>query len=164
MPLIRAWRNDYKIWRWCRQHDLISDFDQARWFDTQSKDPTIKMYKIMVCAVDSASVAIREPITVGVCGFTSIDLHNRRAEFSLYIAPAYQHRDFGSQGLRSLLTHGFSNLGFHVIWGEVFEGNPALEKFEALGFKRDGIRRDFYFRDGKYIDAHLISIKDSEWK
>ncbi len=133
---------------------------QNRWFNEQSANPTIKMYKSLLTFEGDKKPS---PVPVGVCGLTSIDMTNRRAEFSLYTAPQYQGYALGLKTLLCLLTHGFLNLGLNLIWGEVFDGNPALEKFESLGFKREGIRRDFYFRDGKYIDAHLISIKASEW-
>lgn len=119
------------------------------------------MYKIMVAAKDAAGKP--HVVPVGVCGLTSIDMVNRRAEFSIYTAPAYHGTGFGIQGLRCLLQHGFQNLGMHTIWGEVFDGNPALEKFEALGFRREGLREDFYMRDGEFIDAHIIAVRDGEW-
>lgn len=157
--LIRSWRNDYRVWQWCRQNDLISDFDQIEWFRKQSADPATKMYKLMVSGPD-----IEKSTPVGVCGFTSICLTNRRAEFSLYIAPGCHGQRFGEYGLRGLLKHGFQNLGLNLIWGEVFERNPAMELFEKVGFKREGIRRDFYYRDGRFIDAYLISLRSCEWK
>lgn len=154
--MILSWRNDHRIWQWCRQNDLISDAEQLAWFEKQSKDNTIKMYKTTVKTKDKY-------VAVGVCGFTSIDMTNRRAEFSLYISPNFQGNSFGKKALNCLLTHGFKNLGFNTIWGEVFDGNPAINMFYALGFKHEGTRREFYFRDGKFINAELISIKASEW-
>lgn len=157
MDLARGWRNDYRVWRWCRQRNPISDFEQARWFDAQSKDPTIQMFKIMASG-DGKSNA------VGVCGFTSIDWPNRRAEFSLYVDARLQGQGFGRGALHCLLTQGFDNLGFHVIWGETFEGNPAEHLFAKMGFVKEGTRRDFYFKEGKFMDAHLYSIKETEWR
>lgn len=150
--LIRSWRNDYEIWRWCRQNDLISDIDQAKWFERQSKDPSIKMYGVF-SNIDEL---------VGVCGLTSIDQVNRRAEFSLYIGVNHQEQGYGRKALKILLQHGFKNLGLHQIWGETFEDNPAASMFESLGFKHDGTRRSFYFKDGKFIDCHLYSVFESE--
>lgn len=158
MVQVRNWRNDHRIWQWCRQNDFISDAEQARWFDRQSADPSIKMYKILV-QLEGAD----KTVAVGVCGLTSIDMTNRHAEFSIYIAPSAQGNGFGKQALSCLLTHGFKNLGLNVIFGEVFAGNPALTKFEQLGFVHEGVRRAFYFRDGKYCDAHLISMRADEW-
>lgn len=165
MKMVRSWRNDYKIWKWCRQNDMISDYDQISWYERQSKDLTVKMYKIVFSFPKEEEGKERtEIVPIGVCGLTSIDQINSRAEFSLYIAPPYQGNDLGEKALRLLLTHAFKNLALNLVWGEVFDGNPALTTFESLGFRREGIRRDFYFRDGKFIDAHLISIKASEWK
>ncbi len=159
--MARTWRNDYQIWKWCRQDDFISDYAQMDWFRRQYSDPSIKMYKIMVSG-QSKDLKI-SIFPVGVCGLTSIDMKNRRAEFSIYIAPAYHMMGLGKKAMRCLLTHGFYNLGLNLIWGEVFEENPALEMFRSLGFVDEGIRRDFYFRDAKFIPAHLISMRASEW-
>ncbi len=156
LECLRTWRNNHKIWQWCRQDDVISDIDQERWFERQSSDPTIRMYVITI-RVDTHKTQ------VGVCGFTSIDQLNRRAEFSLYIGPEHQQRGFGREALKVLLQHGFLNLGLEQIWGESFEGNPAMKIFDELGFSRDGVRRDFYFKDGHFVNAHLFSILRPEW-
>lgn len=161
MHLVRVWRNDHRIWQWLPQNDLISDSEQMRWFDEQSRDHTVKMYKVVIGYTNDVETKV---IPIGVGGFTSIDMMIRRAKFSLFIAPFYQALSVQQKAISCLLIHGFQNLGLHLIWGEVFEGNPALKIFEEIGFRHEGVRRDFYFRDGKYIDAHLISIKDDEWK
>lgn len=149
---LQAWRNDPRVWKWCRQMKPIADVDQDAWFDSQSKSPNIQMYAVL--ANDQIA---------GVCGFTSIDLINRRAEFSLYIDPSMFGRGLGTMALKTLLSHGFNQWGFHSIWGESFDGNPAVSMFKKVGMKHEGIRRDFYFRDGKFIDAHLYGILASEW-
>jgi RimJ/RimL family protein N-acetyltransferase len=107
---------------------------------------------------------MRQGDLVGVCGLTSIDLINQRAEFSLYIGPEYQGLGYGKAALLTLITHGFRVLNLNCIWGETFNKNPAAEMFEELGFKKEGTRRDFYFRDGRFINAHLYSLLRSEWK
>lgn len=149
---VREWRNHPEIWKYTRQNDLISDMAQIRWFKKQSEDPSIKMYAIE-----------HSGMTVGVCGLTSLDWPNRRAEFSLYIEPKSQKHHLGTFALKTLLDHGFINLGLHQIWGETFQENPAQKLFQKLGFKLDGVRRDFYFKGGKFIDAYLFSLLSSEW-
>ncbi len=151
---IRAWRNDPRIWRWCRQHDWISDANQDHWFKRQTADPTIKMYALMGnCRI------------VGVAGLTSIDAVNRRAEFSLYVGPEFHGLGYGADGLMALFDHGFHELNLHQIWGECFSGNDvALKLFKKMGMREDGIRRDFYFKNGAYTDCQLISILATEWR
>lgn len=99
----------------------------------------------------------------GVVGLTDIDYVNSRAEFSCYVDPDLQGRGLGRAALLALFKHGFEDLGLNSIWGESFDGNPALKLFESLGMKKDGIRRNFYYRGGRFIDAHLISITRDEF-
>lgn len=158
LPKLMAWRNSYAVRKWTRQWDLISQADQAQWFERQATDPIQRMYAIEMGEGTEPSRL------VGVCGLTSIDLINRRAEFSLYIGSEYRRGGLGRLALSTLLAHGFKNMGLNCIWGESFDGNPAMRLFEELGFQKEGIRRSFYFRDGKFIDAHLYSLLASEWK
>lgn len=150
---LRTWRNDFQIWKWCRQNDLISEANQLHWCNGLKDRSDVKMYSIVSSTGQD----------VGVCGLTSIDHVNRRAEFSLYIAPGFQQQGHARAGLKTLISHGFSNLGLNHIWGETFDGNPAAFLFESIGFIKEGTRRGFYFRSGKFIDCHLYSILASEW-
>lgn len=150
--LLRAWRNSPEIFQWCRQNDLLTEAKHASWMHNHPKDDRIKMYII--------KNIMKEP--VGVCGLTDIDLVNQRAEFSLYIGPEFHKSGYGRDALKLLLFHSFRAYPLNIIWGESFDGNPAIKMFESIGFKREGIRRDFYYRNGFHIDAILFSIKKDE--
>lgn len=154
LPKLREWRNDWEIWKWCRQHDLIDEQRHVAWFERQSADPSISMF-----AIRSGLGAL-----LGVCGLTSIDLTNRHAEFSLYIGPEHQRRGHAKAALLTLFDHGFLNLNLNLIWGETFEGNPAASLFEKIGMQKEGVRRQFYYRNGRYLDATLFSVTRAEWE
>jgi len=157
LQLLRSWRNDDRIMKWCRQNDLLSSTDQVRWYEKINIDPTIKMYLITTLIKGCTNC-------IGVCGLTSIDLINSRAEFSLYIAPEYQNKGYGKTTLITLLNKGFNDFNLNLIWGETFNKNPAYKMFKSLGFKKEGTRRQFYYKNGKYVDAHLVSILRKEWR
>jgi RimJ/RimL family protein N-acetyltransferase len=158
--LARKWRNQREVWRWCRQNTLISSSDQERWNQRIATDPTIKMFGIEIYKnINSTS----DDLKVGVCGFTSISMGNRNAEFSLYIAPQFQGNGYGKDALKALLTHGFIDFGFKRIWGEVFDGNPAKKIFESLGMVHEGTLRKSYWKDGRFIDSHIVSMLNSEF-
>lgn len=152
LSTLRAWRNSPSIFRWCRQEDLISHHAHETWFSKQAQDPTIRMYVIMFGSE-----------MVGVCGLTSIDLFNRRAEFSLYIAPDFHRRGLARKALRTLFSHGFLNYGLHIIWGETLDGNPAHKLFEEMGMNCTGKRAHFYYKDGTYWDAHIYSMTERDF-
>ncbi len=154
--LCRQWRNDWEVWRWSSQTDMISDLEQGRWFQAQSADPSVAMYKV-VGNTDKAAAPI------GVCGLKSIRPVHRTAEFLLYIAPAAHRRGIGSKALELLLMHAFSNLGLNLVYGESIAGNPGLPLFDRFGFRQDGTRRQAYWKDGKFVDSHLYSITAEDW-
>jgi len=156
LPQLLEWRNDYRIWAWTRQNDLLNEVEHAEWFERQAKDPTIRMYKLVLKAGGATNM-------VGVCGLTSIDYRNSRAEFSLFVAPFWHRKGIGRNGLQTLFTHGFTNLGLRTIWGETFDKNPAAKMFESLGMVKEGTRRGFYWKDGNYVDAHLYSVTREEF-
>jgi UDP-4-amino-4,6-dideoxy-N-acetyl-beta-L-altrosamine N-acetyltransferase len=146
------WRNDPQIYRWCRQYEPITEEHHKKWLESIQDDPKIKMY-----GIDS------EGAYVGVCGFTGIDWINRSAEFSLYIAPDYQRQGHGTEALKELIKHGFETLNLNRIWGEVFEDNPALSIDLKLGFQEEGLLRETYYRNGKYINTHIISLLKKDY-
>jgi RimJ/RimL family protein N-acetyltransferase len=148
----REWRNNDIVRRWCRQFSLLTEDDHTKWLKRISEDNTIKMFSILV-----------EARAVGVCGLTSIDRVNQKAEFSLYIAPSELRNGYGKKALMLLMHHAFKQQNLNRIWGESFEGNPAIQMFEKLGLSCEGTQRQAYFRNGKFIDSHIYAITRSEF-
>lgn len=153
VELLRSYRNDRRINEWCRQTGLISEENQKKWF-SKLDDSNHRMFTVK---------GMLEDTVVGVCGLTSLDWQASRAEFSLYIAANHQGRGYGKKALMTLLKHGFWDLGLNLIYGETFEGNKAFEMFLSLGMMFEGTRRQFYFKNGRFIDAHLVSITQMEF-
>jgi RimJ/RimL family protein N-acetyltransferase len=154
-------RNEYGNYRFFRQNAPLHWEKHHEWCHAQCTDESVSMFRVHIFSgmKDNMPYSAR----IGTVGLTSIDYVNRRAEFSIVLASEYKGAGFGRDALLSLLGHGFLDLGMNVIWGEVFETNPALDKFLSLGFKLEGKRRDFYYRDGRHIDACLISITRDEF-
>lgn len=147
------WRNDPRIYKWTRQNAPLHWGAHQAWFANQWADKSLSMFMVQD----------KELRGVGVVGLTDIDPVNRHAEFSCYIAPDEHGQGFGESSLKTLFDYGFKVLGLNMIWGETFDGNPAARLFEKIGMGITGKRPDFYFREGKFIDAHLYCIKGSEW-
>lgn len=150
--LMRSWRNDRAIYTWCRQFEPLETWTHKAWLSSLPGRTDVRMYGIF-----------DQGRALGVCGLTSIDMINRRAEFSLYVGREHWGNSYGLKGLKTLCAHAFLSLGLNHVFGETFDGNPAAKTFEKVGFQKEGTRRGFYFRDGKYIDAHLYSILAKEF-
>jgi len=150
-------RNKEAIRKWCRQVGLIDDIQQDAWHKKISSDPTIRMYSIKDIEASKNRI-------VGVCGLTDIDHVNQRAEFSCYVFPEMHRQGYAFEALLVLFQHGFDDLNLNMIWGETFENNPAHYLFKyKLHMSEEGVRRNFYFKNGRYINAHLLSISRKEF-
>jgi RimJ/RimL family protein N-acetyltransferase len=167
---IRLVRNDPRIRNWCRQHTLITEDNHAKWLHKIDNDSSIKMFTVKLRTELPSKEGMFTPDfgsgdLVGVVGLTDINLIHRRAEFSCYIFPEYQRRGYAIDALQTLFRHGFDDWNLHSIWGETFDGNPALSLFtDKLGMIYEGTRRHFYFKNGKYLDALIISITEDEFR
>ena len=140
-------RNDPRVYLWCRQFAPLHWERHLEWISWQAHDPRTEMFTVT-----------KGDRAVGCAGLTSIDYVNRRAEFSLWIHPEAHGRGFGLSALCNLLQFGFDGLGLNRVWGEAFKENPARRMFEKVGMEVEGVRRDFYYRDGVWTDAVLYSI------
>lgn len=145
------WRNDERVRKWCRHSTLITEATHRYWLEKIERDPTSLYLGVMEDSVD-----------VGTVGLTDIDYINGTAEFNILIDPLEQGKGYGKQSLILLLKLAFNELRLRLVWGEVIEGNPALEIFKKIGFKIDGILRQRYFKDGHLRSATLVSIKREE--
>ena len=153
LNLYRTNRNNYQVWRWCRQKSLIDRLQHEGWFERQSADPTIQMFEV-----------VKDSEVVGVCGFTDIDYHSQRAEFSLYIFPSCAKKGYGSEALKTLVKFGFEELNFNMIWGECIGDNPAQRLFKRVGFEYTGFRPAMYFKGGIWQTAHMYCLLRSNWQ
>lgn len=158
-PKLFQWRNTETIYTWCRQVDVLEYKNHEDWLENQALDKTTKMYEIWC----DPNIYPKPSELVGVCGLTDIDLQNQRAEFSLYIGPEFHGQGYGKLALKELLDHAFTRYPLNIIWGETIAGNRALDTFKSIGFKEEGIRRDFYFKNGTFKDAILVSIRRKEF-
>jgi len=147
--MARYWRNSRGIFKWCRQYTLRSEEEQSQWLKSIQGNETVKMFSIKDVGGQN---------DVGVCGLTSIDKQNQKAEFSLYIAQEYQRRGYAKSALYTLLRHGFFDMNLNRIWGETFEGNPAIKLFHKLGMITEGTMRETYYKEGNWLDSHIVSI------
>ena len=162
----RIARNHREIFKWCRQNTLIDKDQQDEWSYKISNDGKIKMFSVQKLTAqaigpDTSGVLAHQ---IGVCGLTSIDHLNQTAEFSLWIDTPHTRRGHGKDALYCLFRHGFEDFNLNRIWGETYDGNKALDLFLEMGMKIEGIQRQAYFREGKFIDAILVSMLRSEWK
>ena len=103
---------------------------------------------------------------IGEVVLNNIDFFNRSANIRIGLFdPQYFSKGYGSEALLLMLGHGFNSLNLHRIELGVYDFNPrAIHVYEKLGFKKEGVLRDYLFSGGEYHDQILMSILDHEYR
>jgi RimJ/RimL family protein N-acetyltransferase len=71
---------------------------------------------------------------------------------------------YGTEAITLLLDYAFGDLNFHrVSIGVVGFNEKALQFYEKIGFKREGIQRDGYYHHYQYSDFVMLSILENEF-
>lgn len=157
ISVINKWRNNPDIisslgapFRYINQ-----DVDE-KWFDNYM----INRGNSVRCAV------LFNDNLVGLVSLTSIDTLNRSAEFHIMIGDiSSQNKGAGSFATNEMLNHAFNNLNLHRISLSVLEDNTrAQHVYEKVGFKKEGVLRKVFFKNGIYVNAFIYSILKNEYK
>jgi len=153
---LREWRNDPELRRYFREYKELSSEMQKRWYENRVLgDPDQVNFEIH----DKDSKKL-----IGHCGLYYIEWMHQHAEFGIYIGEeSFRSRGYGSDTLRTLVRYGFEQLNLNRIWCEVYDNNTSIEMYRHIGFKDEGILRQKVFKDGKYLDAYVLSMLREEY-
>jgi RimJ/RimL family protein N-acetyltransferase len=92
-----------------------------------------------------------------------IDRTEREVELGYMVAPSERGRGVGTAILRALTDWAFADLGAQRIRLIIDTVNGAsLKVAERSGYVREGVLRSLYFKNGRRIDALLLSRLPSD--
>jgi RimJ/RimL family protein N-acetyltransferase len=90
---------------------------------------------------------------------------HRVAWLAIGISSEYQGQGYGHEAMTLALQFAFDEINLHRVQLTVFDYNiPAIRLYEKLGFKREGVFREFMQRDGQRHDMYLYGLLSSEWR
>lgn len=101
---------------------------------------------------------------IGFIGLHAINWRHRWASGGLVIGErSAWGRGFATEAVEVRSKFAFETLNLHRIEGHTM--NPAMRRvYEKCGYKHEGIARAKFWRDGKWWDAELYSLLESDWK
>lgn len=150
--LILEWRNTDAVRLNMYNHEKISLESHMAWFKSTLSKDSCKYF-----------IYERDNNPLGVLSFTDIDTKNRKAFWAFY-SGATNVRGIGSEMEQLALEYAFNELDLHKLCCEVLEFNATVIKFHRkFGFKVEGIRKQDYFRDGKFYDIYQLAIFKNDY-
>lgn len=157
MPVLLKWRNNPIFRQYYREYREINLDDQINWYENiMLKDPT--WHHFVASPKDDTSRII------GIVCLNHIHFHNRTGEFGITLADdEYRGKGFGKDMLLTIINYGFKELNLNRIWCEVYSNNNSIHLYKKLGFVSEGILREHVYKNGKYLDSHILGMLKKEF-
>ncbi len=116
--------------------------------------------------VQFAIVAKGEDCLIGTIGIHKIDWIHRHGSISILVGDkAYWGRNIGTEAVELIVRHTFTKLNLHRLTAGMWSSNPGSRAcFEKNGFLLEGTLRESFFRNGLYVDEHVMGLLRSEWE
>jgi ribosomal-protein-alanine N-acetyltransferase len=101
---------------------------------------------------------------IGTCGYHKWDRRYFRAEIGYDLSPDFWGQGYMAEALRAIIQNGFEHMGLNRIDALVYiENNRSCRLLQRLGFKQEGILRDYFCLDAKFYDHYLLALLHREW-
>ena len=161
IPRFVRWMNDPEVIENLLANSPLSKAMEEKWFERQLETPPSAG---QILAIETK--VGNEWVHIGNCGLHDIEPVNNAAEFGIVIGEKeYWNKGLGREAARLMLKHGFEDLNLNRIYLYVFATNPrGLKAYAAAGFVKEGTLREAVYKNGRYVDVHLMSVIHSEWK
>ena len=101
---------------------------------------------------------------IGTCGYHKWAKAYFRAEIGYDLSPDCWGQGYMTEALRTVIQHGFERMGLNRMDALVYVNNHrSILLLQKLGFKQEGVLRDYFCLDGIFYDHYLFAILRREW-
>jgi RimJ/RimL family protein N-acetyltransferase len=101
---------------------------------------------------------------VGVISLENVDFEHRHAEVGYWLGKKYRGKGIMTEAGKLVLNFAFEKLKLHRVDAGVFSDNLISQKvLKKLGFKKEGVRRHWRLKFGRWKDDVLYSILENEY-
>ena len=101
---------------------------------------------------------------IGTCGYHNWVKGYCRAEIGYELSSTYWQKGIMIEALRHVINFGFTEMNLNRIQALVFPDNIAsLELLKKIGFKQEGLLKEYAFFRGEFKDLIIVSLLKDEY-
>ena len=101
---------------------------------------------------------------IGSAALVNINQNRKSAEIGYGIDPNYWGKGYVLLLQNALIRYTFESLGLNRLHGLTMVDNErTISSIYAAGFKKEGILRDYYFKDNRFIDGLKYSMLKTDY-
>jgi len=158
IDLFLKWFNDPEVTQYLATVLPVTRKEEEKWFEGLSNFDESKK---VVFSIE----LIEEKRLIGSCALNSIDLRNQTAEAGIMIGDKEcWSKGYGTEVFKLLLDYGFNQLNLNRVGSAALSFNEkSIGLHEKLGFKKEGVKRKVWFRNGKFNDEIVFGLLREEY-
>ena len=147
---VRKLHNDPETLKWLSDTHVVSQSEQILWFQKLQNSNTSRRYVVEL---------LESKELVGVFRLDNVDVENKSAYVGLDIAVCYRRRGFAVETYNAMNLYLFCELKLNRLSLHTLVNNhAAISLYEKLGYRKEGIMREAFYKNGKFIDSFLYSL------
>ncbi len=153
---ILPWINDSEVTRTLLIHRPMNREAEIEFIDRMAKGEQ----DVVLGIVATASGRL-----LGATGLNQIDTQSRQCQFGIFIGDrAERGKGYGSEATRLITGFAFATLNLNRVWLHVTAENAAgIKAYEKVGYRREGVLRQAFYKEGRYHDLVTMAILREEW-
>jgi ribosomal-protein-alanine N-acetyltransferase len=106
----------------------------------------------------------KDNLLIGTANLADINFERRSAEIGFGVSPDLWGQNYTLQIIEILKHYCFEVLSLNRIFGKTFVNNiGAINIIKSLGMRQEGLAKEFYCKNGLYIDAFLYSTLKKDY-
>jgi len=142
-------RNNSKILNSLFSYRMITVEEHLNWYKNNFNNDN--RIDLMVCKKDDNKL-------IGTVNLANIDYKNQKAEFGIMIAESFWNKGYAYESSQIFIDYSFNQFNLNKIYLEVLkENDAAINLYQKLGFREEGILRENIFKNGKFKDVLIMS-------
>ena len=101
----------------------------------------------------------------GATGLHQLDWRARHACFGVFIGVKEEWgKGHGTDATRLMVRHAFATMNLNRVWLHVVSTHEAgIRAYERAGFRREGVLRQQFYREGRCQDLLVMAVLREEW-
>lgn len=155
LSLLLAWENDPQYWTAAQQAMPHSEYLLKEYLKEAGADPLkTGQLRLVVCKADQS---------IGLVDCFDLDALHRRAGIGILISKDHQGDGNAKVALGLFVDYLFSAFNLNQVYAGIAANNYAsLEIFKKVGFKEYGLRKDWYWQEGAWMDEVLYQLRKED--
>lgn len=114
--------------------------------------------------IDFVIVCQENQTPVGEVVLNEIENRNANIRICLF-EEKLLNKGYGTEAMKLMLDYGFGKLNLHRIELSVYDHNKrGIHVYEKLGFKKEGVLREYLYNNHRYYDLIIMSMLENEYR